>query len=182
VNLLFQDLGVFKKMIGITTILDSTQIAANFVTAFSILFLIVQFRLSNEDRCLEAIARSIDSYNNVLSTLSENPQLADVYYRGLRNPRELTASEEVQFSCFIGQLFWSWEMIFHQTRRGREPSDIWQAQVSIIDDVLATPGAMEWWESRKRWYSNTFRNFVNSRLNSGCGQSPHGWSRGESSE
>jgi hypothetical protein len=158
------------------TIISWTQIAANVVTAVSVIVLIIQLHSSGVDRRLEAVARSIESYSNVLTTLAQNPQLADVYSRGLKNPRELTPSEEVQFSCFVGQLFWSWEMIFHQSAGGRLLYTIWSAQVSVIDDILTSEGAKEWWCSRKRWYSIQFGDFVDSRIRAKAGVAIHGWS------
>lgn len=156
-------------------IISWTQIAANVVTAVSVTILIIQVRTNSIDRRIEAIARSIESYNSVITTLAENPQLADVYTRGLKDPGQLGPSEEIQFSCFVGQLFWSWEMIFHQSSGGRLSPSIWKAHVSIIDDVLACPGARVWWRSRKRWYSVQFVEFVDNRISANAGVTLHGW-------
>jgi hypothetical protein len=158
------------------TVISLTQIAANVVTAASIIILIIQIRIGGKDRRIESITRSIESYSSVLTALAQNQQLADVYYRGLRSPEQLNPAEEVQFSCFVGQLFWSWEMIFHQSADQRLAPAVWSAHVSIINDILTSEGAQLWWKNRSHWYSIQFREFIDARIQANAGKALHGWS------
>jgi hypothetical protein len=151
------------------------QFSADLITVVSIIVVIIQLRAANIDRKVEAASVSIESYTEVLSSLAENEDLASIYHRGLKDPKELNDIEEIRFSCFIGQLFWSWEMIYNQSKRGRTLSENWQDHLSIVDDLLTNPGAQSWWQARKHWYSPEFRDLIESRISGNSGRSIHGW-------
>jgi hypothetical protein len=157
------------------TLLEDVSIIANLSTAISLIILIVQLRASSNDRKLESLYRSIDAYSQVLTPPAENEQLARIYYKGLRNIKDLKEHEIVQFSCFVGQIFWSWEMIFHQLSGKRLAPSVWDAQVAIMDDLLHSPGVIVWWENRKHWYSKEFTAFVDQRVGASVGTSIHDW-------
>jgi hypothetical protein len=157
------------------TSLETVSIIANLSTSISLLIVFIQLRASNNDRKLESLYRSIDAYSQVLTPPAENEQLAQIYYKGLRNISDLKEHEIVQFSCFVGQIFWSWEMIFHQLSGKRLAPSVWKAQVAIMDDLLKSPGIRIWWENRKHWYSKEFVVFVNERFKANVGRPIHDW-------
>lgn len=105
--------------------------------------------------------------------ISTNAQASDVFYRGVRDPADLTEAELFQFFMSAHAAILGFQNAFELADEGTLDEDV---KRSITMSLLATrnlPGFKLFWEQRSAYFTPGFRAFVNSLE----GQDPRGMER-----
>jgi hypothetical protein len=140
------------------------QIGANLAVVASVLFLVFQSRLGIKMLREAAERNHMDKHQSVSRLIAENPQLADLWSRGSKSGiAKLTDTERVQFINFFTYVLRIWEELFLQHRRGLIDDVMWRANVRILRDTKATPGAIDGWAVRRHLFTETFQQFYDAQ-------------------
>ncbi len=112
-----------------------------------------------------AAAQSVFSkMNTVFETMAPNPQLADVFNRGMANLSVLSSEEVVQFSSVMFNIVRPYEELLHYKRAGVVEDWVWESVEAMVLPVLAAPGPLEWWAKRESWFTSAFQAHIGNVL------------------
>jgi hypothetical protein len=103
----------------------------------------------------------VELYNTITTSLA-NPETADLFYRGVQDFSVLDGAETVQFSAVIGQVMRVHEFAFFQWKSGALSDQLWEANEHILQSVSASIGVQQWWQTRRMWYTDDFRGYLES--------------------
>lgn len=106
-------------------------------------------------------------YNEVFTNISDvaqawavNDTLAGVMFRGLRDPSTLEPEEVFRFYASVYAMLKAWEASFHYSLE--EGVHDWGADGlnSTMASLMMLPGFEAYWEDRRSWFSEEFREEV----------------------
>ena len=142
--------------IDIALIANIGEIIAAVVVVVSLIYVSLQIRQNTQTLKVTAAQTYVGMYNTFTSDLT-NPELAVIWHKGMQDFASLKGGELVQFSAVAGQLMRIFETAFSQWRRGALEDQLWLASERALIDSLAMPGFQQWWQFRRGWYSDDFR-------------------------
>lgn len=122
----------------------------------SLVYLAIQIRAQNRESRVAAVTEWTTQWNSFLVSFAENPNLAEIWSRGVHDFASLSPTEVVQFSSQCGRLFRVGESLYDQYRQGRFDPKTWRGVEQTLEDVARFPGAKSWWPTRAHWYSDDF--------------------------
>lgn len=134
----------------------------------SLVYVALQVRQNTRALRTENYARALDRVAAIQARLSGDPQLTSVFNRGARDPAALTTEERIQFSWTFYEMFGAFEFMFHQSRMGALPTEVWQRWSGTMSWWLSLPGVAAWWRARPAPFSASFSAFVEERLRAGA--------------
>ncbi len=144
------------------------EIAAAASVVVSLIFVGLQLAQANELAREAAEQKQIESMGSISRMLAENPDLADIWAKGLAG-EELTPGERVALTSMITYGQRTWEALYYQYRAGRVDPELWEAHRMQARAVQNTPMSRAMWELRKGWFSKSYREFRDS---DGAGAEP----------
>ena len=142
-----------------------SEILGTIAVVVSLVYLAVQIRNQSRETRLSTINNSLAEWNSLLAVIANNPELADIWNRGLKN-EELPEGEEVRFRAFANSYFRVIEGLYLQHLEGRLDSRIWKGVGNGATEILIASGLRRFWGHRKNWYCPEFREFVESTFKS----------------
>ena len=134
---------------------------------FSVVYLAIQVRRDADARLAETSHSLSVRSGEIQESLSTNPQLADVFVRGMEDLASLKQSEQAQFNAFLGAVFRTYEDACFQKESRLFDETLWQAYQRSMPDFLAAPGIATWWSMRRNWYSQEFQDYVDRSIGTG---------------
>jgi hypothetical protein len=130
----------------------------------SLLYLAVQIRGdAREKRAARTHDRSVAT-RDLLLTLASNPELSEIYSRGVRGLGSLDDTESSRFGALLLHVCRVWEDQFHQWSEGYLDSRVWDELAAAIEDFLSFPGWQAWWQTLSHWFGDQFRGFVDDKV------------------
>ena len=141
------------------------EIIGAIAVVVSLLYLAAQIRNQNRESRLSTINSSLAEWNSLMSLVADNAELADIWSRGLKN-EALAEPEEVRFRAFTQSYFRVVEGLYLQHLEARLDDRIWHGIGKGFSGMLAAKGLHRFWDHRKEWYSQEFRNFVEDEIRS----------------
>ena len=154
-----QDLGNLGEFVGAIAVL------------ITLVYLALNIRqntaqLSQNTRAvqLSALYANVELANRVREILILNPELSDLYLKGLRGYSELELSDRLRFAMLLQNFLSSIEaahvrsVILDNDPDGREGSR------KALDFLFANAGVREWWNQNQDGFRPVFRDLVEERL------------------
>jgi hypothetical protein len=120
--------------------------------------------LAREIRRNARLARqsSLDTLNMVAGQLAQNPRLAQLFDRGIRDLKSLEGADRVSFEAFMLQWFHIFAEMYHQHLEGHLDPRVWrEVETPMRDLINARPGIQAWWRLYSKWFGEEFVNYVN---------------------
>jgi hypothetical protein len=131
----------------------------------SLLYLAIQVRGSIRASAVEAKLESTRLLNHFIDLLIENPELNDLFMRGIDDLDQLSKEEYYRFSNMSLKAFWFFSASHFQFKMGTLAEDDFHESRSVLRYWLRRPGCRAWWERLgKDSVSPTFRDFVDSEI------------------
>jgi hypothetical protein len=130
----------------------------------SLLYLAVQIRGDARAKRASAVHEQSDAYRDFLRMMASDKELAAIYLCGLRDFGAIKDAELVRFGSALGCLFRVFEEAFFQRKEGHLDEQLWNGFEAPMADMLAYPGAREWWSTRSHWYSKPFQELIASKI------------------
>lgn len=146
---------------------STIQFIANFAEIFGVLAVVgslgyvgVQIRQNTLATQIAAAQASLDTYRGIVGNFVSAPGMADVWARGLKDVSTLKQDEIVRFFAQVGLILHFTESSYLQWKRGALIDDNWIGIYRMAVDVLAAPGARQFWDHRRHWFGDEFQHWV----------------------
>lgn len=143
------------------------QLAAVLIGVPSIIYLAVQIRQQTTERSHAAVHALTEQWGDITGSLHDNPELTDIFLRGLRSFNELNAVEKVRFSAFFNRLLTFFEGMYYSHEQHILTDSSWGAVERTIEDFFSTEGVRQWWPTRKRWHTLEFARVLDEMISRG---------------
>lgn len=127
----------------------------------SVIYLAQQVRSNARQTRLASMRAMSQAFNEWLYGLAGNPQIGDLYYRGMRDFESIEGPDLPRFSALMDSLFRIYEDMYYQKLERHLDLRVWRGFELIMRDIIAYPGAQAWWRSRSHWFSKEFAGFIN---------------------
>ena len=130
----------------------------------SLLYLAVQIR--GDARAKRAATTHAQSQANAgfASILATDPEVAELYLRGIHDFALLKGPDSVRFSALLIHMFRLYEDQFLQWTEGDLDSQVWRGFDAAIDDFCSMPGLQAWWKTRSHWFSDRFQSLIDKKI------------------
>ena len=90
----------------------------------------------------------------------DNPQLRELYYRGIHDFESLKGADIVGFSTLMAQLFRMYEEVYYQQLEGHLDPRVRRGAEAPMRDINAYPGVKAWWRLRSHWFHEDFAKHI----------------------
>ncbi len=152
-----QDLGSLGELIGAIGVI------------ISLVYIALQVRqntrqLDENTRSVQVsalLAARAGSSEFNLRVISDN-ELARVYRLGLGNSPKMTPDERLRFDVMLTETFRNYQTLFFLKRDAALPIEEWISLSRNIEQLLAAPGAADWWRRTGIPFNEEFVAFVES--------------------
>ena len=131
----------------------------------SLLYLAVQVRSSTRASAVEAKLRTAEMLHVFIDRLIRDPELNDIYLRGLGDIESLSKSDYYRFTNLALNSFWLFSANHFQYRTGALSENDWFEPRAIMLYWLRRPGCRVWWKKLGRSsFGPEFREYVDSEI------------------
>jgi len=143
------------------------QLATVLIGIPSVLYLAIQIREQTKERRQAAVNALTEQWGDLTRSLHDEPELAEIFLRGLQSFEKLDAISKVRFSAFFNRFVNIFEGMYFSHREGILIGSSWAAVERTIEDFIAQPGFREWWERRRRWHTIEFAEVIDKIIKRG---------------
>ena len=140
------------------------ELAAAIGVIFSLLYLAAQMRLNTHEISRTNSHRTYSDHSESLRGIIQSDSLADIVVRGFESRDNLNAVETYRFDLGMAVWLQAVEQAFADYRDGRYPEEFLETYRNTVPAFLSTPGGTSFWNERKVWFSNSFRQEVDQLL------------------
>jgi hypothetical protein len=137
------------------------QIVGAFAVVISLIYLATEVH-RNTRATREASMRWLsDNYTQWIRHISGNPDLSELYYRGIHDFESLKGAELVRFSALMVEAFRRSEEMYYLQVEGRLEPYVWTGIEAGMREFSGYPGIQAWWRFRSHWFSEEFAKHIN---------------------
>ena len=141
-----------------------SEVIGSVVVVLSLIYLAVQVRQNTEAHRTENYSRALDRLAAMQSLLSQDGEIALIWSKGSLNTSKLTPQERMRLTWSLYEAFGAYEFMFHASRNGAIPEEVWARWESAVAWWLTFPGVQNWWQARPVPFTQSFTEFVDSLL------------------
>jgi hypothetical protein len=128
----------------------------------SLVYLADQMR-QNTVAARRSNARQTTSDNNAtLRSIAESGELSAIMIKGFGSLEELNPVERYRFDIALVQWLFNAEQTIADHKEGILPESTLVAYKSAVPTYLNTPGGVTWWGERSVWFSQEFRETIDT--------------------
>lgn len=141
--------------------LEQASLVAQIISALAVIasLIFVGFQLRQATAAIRASSSVAHAalYTELVHSIIDNADFAQIWCRGLSDPKALTESEWVRFVAYASALFRQYESSRVQWRNGRLDDEHWHTVEQQAVSFGHLPGLKAAWALRGHWYSPDFR-------------------------
>jgi len=131
----------------------------------SLLYLAGQVRANTLAAAVSAKLNSTELLNKFIDVLIGDPELNDIFLRGIADLDTLSKEEYFRFSNMSLKAFWFFSAAHYQYRRRTITEDEYHESRAVLRYWLRGPGCRSWWDKLGRAaVSPSFRAFVDGEI------------------
>ena len=114
---------------------------------------------------LSALYANVELANRVREILILNPELSDLYLKGLRGYSELELSDRLRFRMLLDNIVGSIQAAYvRNVVLDIDPDFLVGNTKLLLDSMLVHAGIREWWNRNRAEFRPDFRDLVEERL------------------
>jgi hypothetical protein len=140
------------------------EIVAALATLATLLYLASQIRGSVAATRAEARRSGDSDAFATVRQIAGDPELADVFLRGLADTDSLTPIEAFRFQLVLSYFYGSLETVWKETGLGTITREEATDLLHLRKRWFLTPGGRAWWDQNGDMFSVEFRQFVDDGL------------------
>lgn len=134
----------------------------------SLFFVSIQIRDGTKSVKSQTYQAIISAYAEIEARISQDEEIARIYYQGCENLFSLKAQEEKEiFMQIICSQFNFFENLHYQYQNGLLEESLWAGWCKSMINMLKKPGINEFWRNKHELYNKDFRICVLKCLESG---------------
>ena len=138
------------------------EMLGSIAVVITLIVLLIQVRHSASMLKHSTVQSIMNTNNEFLGNLANNPDLYNIYYRGLRNDENLEPQERGRFDLLMLATLRIVDMQFQQYIGGGSDDLHWGAIKAGLQSTLAMPGANASWQRQRSTLSVAFVEEVES--------------------
>ncbi len=151
------------------------SLLANFGVLVGLVLLVVEIRHSTLATQAALYQESMSFARDHVELLigDENKELAEIVFRGERDPDSLSPEEREKFLLFVAWRMSTWETSFLHYDEGLLDARMWESLDAWYAALLERgPGYRAWWESTRHGYDAVFQEHVDRAFERVPGDQP----------
>ena len=149
------------------------EIVGGIAVVASLVYLAMQIRQNTRQLSmtvkateLAAFERNVEAGNRIREMLITNPDVAELFARGLKSYERLAASDKLRFDMVIRNVFSGMQGAYiRQLTYGTDPLDF-AGSTRMLDQILGRRGVREWLSQNEADWRPEFAALVDERLRS----------------
>ena len=139
------------------------EFIASIATLVTLIYLALQIRF-NSDTVRTSNYWQVSALTNQFSRqISENPEVNDLYLRGLEDFSGLSREEQSRFHLLLSQLFHAYQMLNQLRKKQLVDEEMYLSQFHAIGSLFQSPGVRQWWESSEHWFERDFADLISAK-------------------
>ncbi len=131
-----QDLGNIGEFVGAIGVI------------VSLVYLATQIRQNTKAVRSNTSQAITDSRVEFLSSISDNPEVARMFFSGLSDLDALCPDERNRFAIMMARFIATMENYHYQHLQGAMDHEQWTRMLGILRWFMSTPGGQAWWSNR----------------------------------
>ena len=140
------------------------QLVGALAVVISLIYLARQVRSNARETQRAAMRLTLDSLNRFTQQITEHPDLAELWYRGLDDFESLEGADRTRFNSYMHAVFRTVEDVYYQRLEGHLDPRVWRGIEVVMRELNGTPGVQAWWRSHSHWFGGEeFAKFVNQQ-------------------
>ena len=141
------------------------EVIGGIAVVASLIALIFQMRQNTKAVRAASVQAANLSIGNTIALVGQNPENADVFYRGLMLPDELSESETVHFTALLTGVFVNCDAMYWDHRSGILPYEVWEREISVLKFYSGNPGGKRVWSFvAENMVSKPFAKYVEANI------------------
>ena len=132
------------------------ELLGSLAVIVTLVFLAAQLRSNSAMIRNSVLQNQAMSMSEWARHLANDPELYDIYRRGLRDDSELTKEERGRLDLVLIQVFQSVGTLHQQYLNGGMAQETWIANLKTLGASLATPGGRASWDRQKYMLDDRF--------------------------
>ena len=133
------------------------ELIAAIATLATLIYLALQIRRNTAATRAEA-RRSMDSDSNeTIRRVACDPEIAQLFRTGLRNPEALDADQAFRFRLLLSHFFSMQATAWSELRLGTMSKEEFAENFERSRPFIEAPGGREWWKENSRIFAPGFR-------------------------
>lgn len=140
------------------------EFIGGFAVVISLVYVAIQVRQNANATRTENYARILDRFSAAQARLSQDPELEELFSRGMADVSQLSPNERSRFSWLWYEAFGVMEFLFHAEQDGTIPAGVWDRWSMTLRSWLAGPGVQSWWHAHPTPFSRDFTEYVDATL------------------
>ena len=127
----------------------------------TLVYLAIQIRQNNNAVRITAVDSGISAVNVVREKLVEDPDVAEIFIRGGKDPESLNETDALRYRVLITNMMWTLWNLYSQTKYANLPDNVWECQIPVIKRILNTNGGRSFWQAHGDEFEKSFVNEIN---------------------
>ena len=140
------------------------EIVGAIATLGTLLYLAVQVRANTRVMRAEARRSDIIAEAGVYGSIVENADVAELFQRGLADPKSLDTQERIRFAFLLAPFLAVAQLEFLDYKDGLRDSALFERNLSSRLRFLRAPGGREYWDQQRESYDPGFEARVDEWL------------------
>jgi hypothetical protein len=148
------ELGAFGEFIG------SIAVVATLV------YLAVQLRQTRYSIQSSSLQNALGYMNQANFLVAGNGEFSEIATTGWFDPDSLNQAQFLRFGAYLTGIFHVFQHLYLDSQKGLVDEKVWLGEQQAMLGILATSGARKWWTEFPIPYTDDFRGYVDSILDS----------------
>jgi len=140
------------------------EIIGGAAVVISLIYVAMQVRQNTQAVRLSTVHNVTEEFRDWNKDIAGNEGLAAIFLKGMQFPSEVEGIEKLRYNCFLYSIFSAYENAYVQQKAGALDLDEWNGIKQSITDFGKLPGMQSYWNERKHWYGENFRQFMDTQV------------------
>ena len=145
------------------------------VVIISLLYLAIQVKQNIYMMKIQANQEYSEQWSRIASDLKNDPELSEIWMRGLNDYDSMNKIDKFRFTMPVTDATRIWEMMYFRFMDHTLEPELWEAMLRLQMDYFSTQGVRSLWETRKRYFNDSYQKYVDSNILNQGGSYPVGW-------
>ena len=150
-------------------LLELSEILGNFGefvgaigVVFTLAYLALQIRRNTEVTQAASHHAITDSLNQGNIAMATDPELTQIYLKGMENRASLSEVERQRFDSLFLAYFHVFDTLFFSSRNGTGAQSLLLAEEKGFSHLMNIPGIYSWWQDNPFAFTPEFRSYMES--------------------
>ena len=146
------------------------EILGALAVVLSVIYLAVQIRRQTDQSRLAASRELAAGWSSNFDHLIEDKEIAELYLKGAADFESLPNADRIRCAALFMKMVRVTEQQYLHTKKGNIDPLFFESSDRSLIEWLRLPGAQQWWERHRPFFSDEFRAFLDTRVSNAKSQ------------